>query len=114
MAAAAPASEEVPAGEAGWRARAGEWRLHLLAPAALTLFLCFRAGGFFAGITGLTAAGLAVVLAVYLTAAPRPFAGVSAWGVVSAAGVGGLAGWVPLSGRLVGAAGGGGNGVRPA
>ena len=55
--------------------RVAAWRLHLLAPAALTLWLSFRAGGFFAGVTGLTAAALAVALAVYLSVAPRPFAG---------------------------------------
>src|SRR3954465_8108808 len=107
MPAAAPVSQEEPAAEVGWRARVGGWRLHLLAPAALTLFLCFRAGGFFAGITGLTAAGLAVALAVYLTAASRPFAGVSAWGLVSAAGLVGFAAWVLTSGGGAGAAGGG-------
>jgi O-Antigen ligase len=105
MPAAAPVSQEEPAGEVGWRARVGGWRLHLLAPAAVTLFLCFRAGGFFAGITGLTAAGLAVALAVYVTAAPRPFAGVSAWGLVSAAGLVGFAVWILISVRWSDAAG---------
>src|SRR3954465_1840000 len=105
MAAAARASQEVPAGEGGWRARAAGWRLHLLAPAALTLFLSFRAGGFFPGITGLTAAALAIALAVYVTAAPRPFAGVSAWGLVSAAGLVGFAVWILISVRWSDAAG---------
>src|SRR3954454_9255487 len=105
MPAAAPVSQEELAGEVGWRARVGGWRLHLLAPAALTLFLCFRAGGFFAGITGLTAAVLAVALAVYVTVAPRPFAGVSAWGLVSAAGLVCFAVWILISVRWSDAAG---------
>jgi O-antigen ligase len=88
---------EEPARDGKRRSRAARWRLHLLAPAALTLFLSFRAGGFFAGVTGLTAAGLAVALAVYLTSAPRPFAGVSAPLMASAAGLTGFAVWILLS-----------------
>jgi hypothetical protein len=100
-----PASQEEPAGKRPWRARVAAWRLHLLGAAALTLFLSFRAGGFFPGITGLTAAALAVGLAIVVTAAPRPFAGVSAGLLASAAGLAGFAVWSLLSAGWSDAAG---------
>src|SRR3954466_14902436 len=113
-AAAAPSRpQEEPAERVGRRGRVAGWRLHLLAPAALTLWLSFRAGGFFAGITGLTAAVLGVALAVYVTVAPRPFAGVSAWGLVSAAGLVAFAAWILISLRWAGAPGGGDLEVHP-
>ena len=87
-------------------ARRDLWRqAQLLLPGLLTAFLAFRAGGFFPGATGLVAAGLAVALAAYLTAARRPFAGLGTAWLVSAGALAGLAVWILLSARWSNSAG---------
>ncbi len=56
--------------------KAANWPLAL--PAAVTVTLAFRAGGFFAGTVGLTAGLLCLLLVARVTLAERPFAGWSA------------------------------------
>jgi O-antigen ligase len=50
----------------------------LVVPGALTLLLAFRAGGFFANVTGLVAGALCILLLLRITSAARPFEGWSA------------------------------------
>jgi O-antigen ligase len=66
-------------------------------PAALTLALGFRAGGFFANITGLAAALLCVLLLLRITTAQRPFEGWSAPLAVAAVALAGFAVWTLVS-----------------
>jgi hypothetical protein len=56
----------------------------LAVPGVLTLVFAFRAGGFFANVTGLVAAALCVALLLRITSAARPFEGWSAPLAVSA------------------------------
>jgi hypothetical protein len=56
----------------------------LTLPGLLTLYLGFNSGGFFVDVTGLAAVVLALALAVRITLAERPFAGVSGPVVVAA------------------------------
>lgn len=67
------------------------------APAALTLYLSFRSGGFFVGATSLAAAEMAIVVAARLLLARRPFASLSIPLAVALVALGGFAGWVLLS-----------------
>jgi hypothetical protein len=73
-------------------------RLHVLVPALLAALFAFHAGGFFPGVTGVVAAGLACCLAVRLTIARNPVAGWSAALSVAAGGLTLFAAWTLLSG----------------
>jgi O-antigen ligase len=59
----------------------------LLVPGALTLVLAFRAGGFFANVTGTVAGALCILLLLRITSTGRPFEG---WSVPLAIAAGGL------------------------
>ena len=63
----------------------------------LTIALGFRAGGFFAGATGVAALALAVGLAVWVTVAARPFGGWSAGLAVAAGALALFAAWTLCS-----------------
>jgi hypothetical protein len=72
-------------------------RWQVLLPAALTLVLAFRAGGFFYGTTGMLAVVLALLLVGRVTLGRTPFAG---WSPALAAVAGALAllaGWTLMS-----------------
>ena len=71
--------------------------LAALLPAALTLYLAFHSGGFFPGATSLAAVEVAIVGALWLALARRPFEGLSTPLVVVAVALGGLAAWTLLS-----------------
>lgn len=71
------------------------WQLAL--PAALTLGLAFRAGGFFYGMTALLAVVLAVLLVGRVTVGRTPFAGWSPALALTAGALGLLATWTLLS-----------------
>ena len=71
--------------------------LAVVLPAALTAFFGFRAGGFFPGATGLVAALFALGLALHVTTAERPLAGLGAAAAVAAGALGLLAGWALVS-----------------
>jgi O-Antigen ligase len=68
-----PIIEDRPAQER--RSRELLSRAHLVLPGAVTAFLCFRAGGFFPGITGLATVAVATALLLRVTLAADPFAG---------------------------------------
>jgi len=72
-------------------------RWQLLLPAALTLGLAFRAGGFFYGTTALLAVVLAILLVGRVTLARDPFAGWSPALAVAAGALALLATWTLLS-----------------
>jgi hypothetical protein len=67
-------------------------------PALVGALFAFRAGGFFPGITGVVATGLACCLAVRFTIARNPVAGWSALLSVAAGGLALFAAWTLLSG----------------
>lgn len=67
------------------------------APALALLFLAFRAGGFFAGTTGLADVIALVVLVLVLQVARRPFAGVGAAALVPVVALALLAVWALVS-----------------
>ncbi len=69
----------------------GLWRAAIVC--ALTIVLGFRAGGFFAGVTGLAALALAVGLALRVTVVARPFGGWSAGLAVAAGALALFAAW---------------------
>ena len=69
----------------------------LAAPGALTVYVAFRAGGFFPGTQGVLAAGLAVALALRLTLVERPLAGASRALVVVAGALTLYAAWALVS-----------------
>ena len=83
---------------AGSESRRPLWRqAHLVLPALLTGALAFRAGGFFAGVTGVAAVVLALAMVGRVTLAAEPFAGLSP-GLVVAAGSLALFGvWILIS-----------------
>jgi len=64
---------------------------------ALMVFLGFSAGGFFAGTTGLVTVAVGLALVLWVTLAPRPFAGLTTGLVVAAALLAGLAVWTLAS-----------------
>jgi hypothetical protein len=70
---------------------------HLAAPAAMTLVLAFRAGGYFPGITGAVAVGVALLLVLRLTIAGRPLAGWSLALTVIVGSLGVFAAWILVS-----------------
>ena len=73
------------------------WMLAALLPGALTLYLGFRAGGFYPGATALAAAEMSLVVALWFAFARRPLEGLSAPLVLALVGLGGLAAWALLS-----------------
>ncbi len=64
---------------------------------ALTIALGFRAGGFFAGVTGIAALALAVGLAVRVTVVARPFGGWSGGLAIAAGALALFAAWTLCS-----------------
>src|SRR5690242_5146516 len=82
---------------ASLRARFDPDRRRAFGPAALTAFLGFRAGGFFADIVGLCALALIVALILRITLVARPTAGWSIGLAVAAAGLGALGAWTVAS-----------------
>jgi len=85
------------------RARSGAWLpfagdLGLaLVPAALTAYIGLRNGGFFPGTAALAAAEVALVIALVLGVARRPWGGISVPLIVAVAALGGLAAWTLAS-----------------
>jgi O-antigen ligase len=75
----------------------------LLLPGALTLFLAFSGGGFFAGTTALVALVLAIALLLRSTLVVEPFAWPTGGFAVAAAGLALFAIWVLVSGAWSGA-----------
>ncbi len=63
----------------------------------MTAFLAFRSGGFFPGATSLAAVEVAILAALWLVLARRPFEGVSTPFCMAAVALGGLALWTLLS-----------------
>ena len=78
--------------EARWLPIAGDIALALL-PAALTVYLSLRDGGYFPGSAAWAAAEVALCIAVFLIIASRPWAGLSLPLAVAIAAIGGLAVW---------------------
>lgn len=68
-----------------------------LLPGALTLYLAFSAGGFFAGTTGIVTAFVGVVLVLRVTLAPDPVAGVRVPALIAVSALALLAVWILLS-----------------
>lgn len=86
----------VPTGRAsglGLAARAAA----VCGPAAITVYLAFRSGGFFAGAPGLVAVVLGVALTLRITLAEAPFAGFGGWLIAAATGLGLYAAWTLAS-----------------
>jgi hypothetical protein len=81
---------------------AGDALLALL-PAALTLYLSLRDGGFFPGTAALAAAEIALAIAVVLVVARRPWSGLGIPLIVAVAAIGGLAAWTLASSDWSGA-----------
>lgn len=77
-------------------ARAGVAGL-LALPGVLTLYLCFDAGGFFAGTPSLVAVVLAALLVLRTTGSERPFAGLSGPAVAAAVALALFAVWTLVS-----------------
>ena len=78
-----------------WR-RSG-WVAAALVPGALTLYLGFQSGGFYPGATGLAAAEMAALLALWFALSRRPLEGVSVGVVVVAVALGAFAAWTLVS-----------------
>jgi hypothetical protein len=72
-------------------------RCALLLPGGLLAYTAFSAGGYFAGTTAVAAVVVAVVLALRVTLAERPFAGLSAPLAAAAGALGLLAAWTLVS-----------------
>lgn len=81
---------------ARWLPIAGDLALALL-PAALTVYLSLRDGGYFPGSAAWAAAEVALCIAVFLIIASRPWAGLSIPLAVAVAAIGGLAAWTLIS-----------------
>src|SRR5687767_13945002 len=79
-----------------WLPIAGDLALALL-PAALTVYLSLRDGGFFTGSAAWAAAEVALCIAVFVVIASRPWAGLSIPLGVAIAAIGGLAAWTLVS-----------------
>jgi O-antigen ligase len=79
------------------RLRVGATAALILLPGALTVFLSFHGGGFFAGTTGLVATALGVVLILRTTSAGRPFDGLGPAATVAAGALALLAVWTLAS-----------------
>src|SRR5215212_5943480 len=86
-----------------WPATAGDVALALL-PAALTVYLSLRDGGFFPGSAAWAAAEVALCIAVFLVIASRPWGGLSIPLAVAIAAIGGLAAWTLISSDWSGSA----------
>jgi O-antigen ligase len=69
----------------------------LVLPGALTAYLGFHAGGFFAGGVAVAAVVTCAALVLRVTLADNPLAGLSIWGVAAASILLAFAGWVLLS-----------------
>lgn len=79
----------------------GQWvaqRVHLPLAGLLTLFLTFRAGGFFPDITAIAVLVLTVALVIRITVAADPFAGWSRTGAVAVLALTAFACWTLISG----------------
>ena len=92
----------VPAGIARWCGMASTLgriatATLIAVPAILVVFVAFRSGGYFPGMTGLLAAEILLVLGLWLFAARRPFAGWTVALVVAGAALAGLWIWVRAS-----------------
>lgn len=66
-------------------------------PAAVTLYLAFNAGGFFAGAPAVAATVLGIALMLRITLAEEPFAGFGPWLVAAAVALGLFAAWTLAS-----------------
>jgi len=86
-----------------WPATAGDVALALL-PAALTVYLSLRDGGFFPGSAAWAAAEVALCIAVFLVIASRPWGGLSIPLAVAIAAIGGMAAWTLISSDWSGSA----------
>jgi O-Antigen ligase len=86
----------IPSKGAFHTARAGQI-LAIAAPALVTLYFSFNAGGFFAGSTGVVAALLGVVLVLRMTLVEEPFAGAGRGLAVAAGALGLFAAWTIAS-----------------
>src|SRR4051794_8851458 len=90
-------STETPSSDrrrlAASRIRAAGTLALVLLPGALTVFLSFHGGGFFAGTTGLVATALGVALIVRTTSAGRPFDGLGPAATVAVGALALLAVW---------------------
>lgn len=91
-----PVSAGGASAEVGAAQRLGTAAL-LALPALLTIYLGFNSGGFFVGPTGVAAVVLSIVLAIRITLARRPFAGISAPVLIALAALALYATWVLLS-----------------
>jgi len=61
--------------------------LWMLVPGLLVIYLGFDAGGFFAGTTGAAGAATAVLLAIRVLTAPKPFSGLTRFGILALIGI---------------------------
>lgn len=95
----------LPDGRAAGLARRLPMALLLALPGGLTAYTGFHAGGFFAGTQGLLAAGLAVVLVLWIMLADDPLAGGSITLAVAAGALAALAIWTLVSSGWSGAPG---------
>jgi O-antigen ligase/polysaccharide polymerase Wzy-like membrane protein len=85
-----------------------EWvaqRLHLPLAGLLTVFLTFRAGGFFPDITAIAVLVLTVAMLLRITVAADPFAGWSRAAAVAVLAAAGFASWTLISGAWSDASG---------
>ena len=97
-----PTKELPPASRAGAAGRrfGRQTATRLLAaggPAAVTLYLAFNAGGFFAGAPAVAATVLGIALVLRITIAEEPFAGFGPWLVAAAVLLGLFAAWTLAS-----------------
>jgi hypothetical protein len=69
----------------------------VLGPAAITAYLAFRSGGYFAGAPAIIAVVLAIALVLRLMLAERPFEGFGPAMVLATVGLGGFAVWTLAS-----------------
>jgi hypothetical protein len=80
--------------------RRGDWviqRIHLPLAGLLTVFLTFRAGGFFPDITAIAVLVLTVAIVLRITLAADPFGGWSRAGAVAVLAAAGFASWTLVS-----------------
>ncbi len=80
----------------GWNAETG-WLAAALLPGLFTVYLGFRAGGFYLGATSLAAAEMALILGVRFVVARRPLQGVSPALIVAVVAMALLGVWTLLS-----------------
>jgi hypothetical protein len=94
---AAPAERQDRPRAARAAAAAPGWLL-VAGVGALTIWLGFHNGGFHAGPTATAALAACVAALLWITCAPAPLGGISAWGVAALAGLGGFSAWTLASG----------------